>query len=164
MDSKRRASGWAFVMALDMVRNVASCLRFVLLISSVEVNLWSLWRGSDHCTGISIPSYRRYLARNALSLRFLLDKVCFSDSRQLWGKQSWNVMNMVTMHRHREIYTAVIWLLLCCIQAIAFTPPHRGDCRFFLDTADTNEVSYSTVPYDVFWFICLVTSHMQTII
>jgi transaldolase len=31
-------------------------------------------------------------------------------------------------------------LLLCIVyQSAAFTPPHRGESRFFLDTADTNE-------------------------
>lgn len=31
-------------------------------------------------------------------------------------------------------------LIFCNLQhSLSFTPPHRGDCRFFLDTADTSE-------------------------
>jgi alpha-D-ribose 1-methylphosphonate 5-triphosphate synthase subunit PhnH len=53
-------------------------------------------------------------------------------------------LNMIQQdfHRWRGLTVATIVLILCCCnqRCISFTPPHRGECRFFLDTADTDEV------------------------
>jgi hypothetical protein len=41
-----------------------------------------------------------------------------------------------------NVAVVIVGLLLHCLvqRTIAFTPPHRGECRFYLDTADTDEV------------------------
>lgn len=44
------------------------------------------------------------------------------------------------MFQLQRLYLAILCFAVCCaIQIIAFTPAHRGECRFFLDTADTTE-------------------------
>ncbi|KAL7553851.1 hypothetical protein ACHAWF_017252 [Thalassiosira exigua] len=50
---------------------------------------------------------------------------------------------ILTSARYRRVQTVglvavAIWCF-CVRRVSAFTPPHRGDCRFFLDTADTSE-------------------------
>lgn len=49
--------------------------------------------------------------------------------------------NLFTMMHRRQIATFIISVILgCADQILSFTPPHRGECRFFLDTGDTSEV------------------------
>ena len=53
--------------------------------------------------------------------------------------------NAIGSNFHRRssgLAVVIVGLLLHCLvqRTIAFTPPHRGECRFYLDTADTDEV------------------------
>jgi len=51
------------------------------------------------------------------------------------------ITSMLSRRRRGLDTVTVGLLLLCCIVqlSVSFTPPHRGECRFFLDTADTDE-------------------------
>mmetsp|Transcript_27415 Transcript_27415/g.57210 ORF Transcript_27415/g.57210 Transcript_27415/m.57210 type:complete len:284 (-) Transcript_27415:332-1183(-) len=57
-----------------------------------------------------------------------------TNQEQRRRRSSHNIMNIKT--------TLISFLLLACSttnQITGFTPPHRGECRYFLDTGDTSE-------------------------
>ena len=65
---------------------------------------------------------------------------------------------MANFHRRSNgLAVVIVGLLLHCLvqRTIAFTPPHRGECRFYLDTADTDEVreflDWSYYIYGILW-------------
>jgi hypothetical protein len=66
--------------------------------------------------------------------------------------------SMANFHRRSNgLAVVIVGLLLHCLvqRTIAFTPPHRGECRFYLDTADTDEVreflDWSYYIYGILW-------------
>jgi hypothetical protein len=55
---------------------------------------------------------------------------------------------ILNFHLRRGFAVTAGLLLLGSAQlSVAFTPPHRGECRFFLDTADTDEVRGESAVY-----------------
>ena len=91
-------------------------------------SLMRKWRESLLITGNLIISPYPYTS-----------PLCSHDRRQTSSSRE-----IITMLNNIIISILSILFFLLSQQCDSFTPPHRGNCRFFLDTADTAEVSCDT--------------------
>ncbi len=95
-------------------------------------------QGDYYATGYCTIPYYHFVNRKYITIVLLT----YYSAEHIQGFIMANAIGSNFHRRSSGLAVVIVGLLLHCLvqRTIAFTPPHRGECRFYLDTADTDEV------------------------